>query len=320
MPPQPQNLDDIDIPDSLCLTLNKENFLVRDSIIGEDRIILFTAKANIQHLSRVLYWIMDVTFKTVLTIFHQLYTIHASIGTTDNLRVLSLSNILLRSTTIFTDFELAAINASHDEFPEYGLSTQYSTDEKLSINLCQLFALAFLPSKEIPAAFDILKEKMLPKTNEIVQCYAPPLFPPQMWSVHDFMEIGVYTIVTEFQKEQQQVEHQIETILCGAPEKQIQESSKHQTQQRTNTRKDRMSKTPNLAKNKHKKGENVQSTKPSEKQTQESSKHQTRQRTSIKKSKAPNLTKNKYKKVQSTKPGKEQTNTSRERKFKSPFP
>src|SRR5260364_271521 len=70
---------------------------------------------------------------------------------------------------------------------------------------------------------------------------APPLFSPQMWSVHDSMEIGVprtsniveawhrrwenlvgrphvgvYTIVTEFQKEQQQVEHQIEAILRGA--------------------------------------------------------------------------------------------------------
>ncbi|CAG8855267.1 31189_t:CDS:2, partial [Gigaspora margarita] len=90
-----RNLDDIDIPNSLCLTLNGENFLVRDSIIGEDRIILFTTKANIQHLSRALYWIMDGTFKTVPTIFHQLYTIHAPIGTADNSRVLPLVYALM---------------------------------------------------------------------------------------------------------------------------------------------------------------------------------------------------------------------------------
>ncbi|CAG8527845.1 15733_t:CDS:2 [Gigaspora rosea] len=51
---------------------------------------------------------------------------------------------------------------------EYGLSTQYGIDENLSINLQQLFALAFLLSNEIPAAFDVLKEKMLPETNEVV--------------------------------------------------------------------------------------------------------------------------------------------------------
>ncbi|CAG8530364.1 408_t:CDS:1, partial [Cetraspora pellucida] len=69
MPPQPKKLDDIDIPDSLCLTLSKEEFLVRDFIIEEERILLFITKANIQHLSKALYWMMDGTFKTVLTIF-----------------------------------------------------------------------------------------------------------------------------------------------------------------------------------------------------------------------------------------------------------
>ncbi|CAG8530266.1 10053_t:CDS:2 [Dentiscutata heterogama] len=67
-------------------------------------------------------------------------------------------------------------------------------------------------------------------------------------------------------------------------EEQAQESPKHQTRQRTNTRKSKASnpvknkqtqsksKSPFLAKNKYKK---VQSTKPDEEQTQESSKHQT---------------------------------------------
>ena len=68
----------------------------------------------------------------------------------------------------------------------------------------------------------------------------PPLFPPQFWSVYNSVElgiprtqnnveawhrrwetlvgrthVGVYTIIEEFQKEQQLVELQIENILCG---------------------------------------------------------------------------------------------------------
>ena len=67
-----------------------------------------------------------------------------------------------------------------------------------------------------------------------------PLFPSQLWSVYDSMELGVprtqnkveawhrrwgtlvgqahvglYTIIQEFQKEQQQVEIQVENILRG---------------------------------------------------------------------------------------------------------
>jgi len=123
-----------------------------------------------------------------------------------------------------------------------------------------LFALAFLPSHEIPVAFDLLKQEIPLEANEIVQWFkenyvygrvrrqlrngtiirASPLFPPQLWSVHDSMElgiprtqnvaeawhrcwevlvgqshVGVYTIIEELQKEQQQVDYQIECIIRG---------------------------------------------------------------------------------------------------------
>jgi len=35
--------------------------------------------------------------------------------------------------------------------------------------LCHLFALAFLPSQEIPEAFDTLKLEMPPEANEVVK-------------------------------------------------------------------------------------------------------------------------------------------------------
>ncbi|CAG8438931.1 10485_t:CDS:2 [Dentiscutata heterogama] len=212
MPLQPQKLDDINILNSFCSTLSGENFLVKDSIIEEKRILLFTTKANIQHLSNFLYWIMDSTFKTAPTIFRQLYTIHALVGTGDNSRVLPLiyalitkkseflyralfqdliefaeeNNILLSPTAIFIDFELVAINASHIEFPN-----------DFSIKLHQLFALAFLLSNKIPAAFDILKEEMPTKTKEP-------------------FTTSFSTTNVEFQKEQQKVEHQVEAIIRGA--------------------------------------------------------------------------------------------------------
>ncbi len=87
---------------------------------------------------------MDSTFKTVPTIFYQLYTIHTPIGVKDNSKILPLvyalmtnkseelykqlfqdlidfakeNDIELNPLTIITDFEQVAINASYSEFPE----------------------------------------------------------------------------------------------------------------------------------------------------------------------------------------------------------
>lgn len=275
-------------------------------MVGQERIFLFTTRTNIQHLSQALFWIMDGMFKTVPTIFYQLYTIHAPVGGESNSRILPLvyalmtsksgelykwlfedlvdfaeeNNVQLKPSRILTDFEQAAINASHNAFPDAnnkgcffhlakngwrkiqncGLAIRYGNDEHFSLMLRHLFALAFLPSHEIPMAFDILKPEIPQEATEVVQWFednyvhgkirrqlrngnvarAPPLFPPKMWSVHDSMElgiprtqniveawhrrweilvgqrhVGVYTIIHEFQKEQQQVEFQIESILRG---------------------------------------------------------------------------------------------------------
>src|SRR5579884_2030552 len=86
---------------------------------------------------------MDGTFKTILTVFCQLYTLHALVCG-ENLRILPLvyllltgkseeiyrclfeelvdfaaeSNITLQPSVIITDFELASINASCQVFPD----------------------------------------------------------------------------------------------------------------------------------------------------------------------------------------------------------
>jgi len=305
-PPQPQSIEEINIPASLRVNLNGDPFLIKDHTIEQERILLFTSKENILHLSQASFWLMDGTFDTVPTIFCQLYTIHASVGTENNSRILPLvyalmsrksedlykwlfndlcqfaeeNDIILTPSYILTDFEQAAINASHGEFPNAinkgcffhlgqsgwrkiqncGLAVQYGNDEHFSLLIRHLFALAFLPAHEIPSAFDILKPRIPPEANNIVQWFEDnyvhgkirrqlrngnivrdtPLFPPQLWSVYDSVElgiprtqntveawhrrwktlvgeshIGVYTIIQEIQKEQQEVEVQIERMLRG---------------------------------------------------------------------------------------------------------
>lgn len=141
LPPQPQNIGELNVPNPLCLTLNGDPFLVKDLMVGTDRILLFTTQMNIQRLSQAQFWLMDGTFRTVPTIFCQLYTIHAPVGST-NSRILPLiyalitskteqiyrclfeeivdfaaeHNIILQPSTILTDFEQASIYASHYVF------------------------------------------------------------------------------------------------------------------------------------------------------------------------------------------------------------
>ena len=66
---QSQTLEDINIPESFQLSLNGEQFLIKDSTVGEERILLFTTKANIRNLSQALFWVINGTYKTVPNVF-----------------------------------------------------------------------------------------------------------------------------------------------------------------------------------------------------------------------------------------------------------
>jgi len=68
-PPEPQSFEDLIIPEAFRRTLNNELFLVRDSKVALERIILYTTKLNVHRLSGAPYWLMDGTFKTVPNIF-----------------------------------------------------------------------------------------------------------------------------------------------------------------------------------------------------------------------------------------------------------
>jgi len=55
MPLQLKTLNKIDVSVSLYYILSKTLFLVKDIIINQERIFLFTITANIQHLSQALF-------------------------------------------------------------------------------------------------------------------------------------------------------------------------------------------------------------------------------------------------------------------------
>ena len=52
-----------------------------------------------------------------------------------------------------------------------GLTTRYGTDENFSLLIRHIPALAFLPSNEIPSAFDELKTNIPPEANEIMEWF-----------------------------------------------------------------------------------------------------------------------------------------------------
>jgi FLYWCH-type zinc finger protein len=96
-PPEPSSVMDLNINEAQMKTLNGVPFRARDSIIGEDRTLLFCTAANVRKLSEAQFWIMDGTFKTVPTIFKQMYSIHGLVGTGANARILPLAYGLLTS-------------------------------------------------------------------------------------------------------------------------------------------------------------------------------------------------------------------------------
>jgi hypothetical protein len=142
LPVEPESLNELIIPEDFTKTLSGSDFLVKDIVLDQDRILLFTTIANVRHLERSPFWIMDGTFKTVPNIFRQLYSIHGRVGANENSQIMPLvyalmsrkseecyrtlfqelvefgdeNGVILRPQFILTDFEQAAINAARREF------------------------------------------------------------------------------------------------------------------------------------------------------------------------------------------------------------
>ena len=86
----------------------------------------------------------------------------------------------LQPESILTDFEIGAITAARETFPEtnlqgcfyhiaqcvyqkvqtLGLATDYSEEEELSVHVWVIPAVAFVPQEDTVQAFDVLRDEM----------------------------------------------------------------------------------------------------------------------------------------------------------------
>ncbi|XP_036148172.1 uncharacterized protein LOC118647419 [Monomorium pharaonis] len=140
-PTESKILDEFSILNEFLLTISGKHFC-KDIKDGSEKILVFTTSENLKHLQEAKYWIMDGTFKTVPTVFRQMYTIHADVGSDSNSRVVPLVYALISSKSeeiykrlfqelndwadefsfhlqpvfVLTDFEKAVINAVNSEF------------------------------------------------------------------------------------------------------------------------------------------------------------------------------------------------------------
>lgn len=136
----PRSLEECIILPPFDTTLQGEKFLQFDSGAGDpNRLLIFTTNAALLLLSTSEIFLADGTFKTVPTIFFQLYTIHGLINNNafplvycvlvrkdedtyrkmyeEIVNLCGAANIALNPRIIMTDFELAAMNAGRHYFP-----------------------------------------------------------------------------------------------------------------------------------------------------------------------------------------------------------
>ncbi|KFD51147.1 hypothetical protein M513_07911 [Trichuris suis] len=135
---EPRTLAEVHVPEELQRTLDGDLFLAKDPVVGEDRILLFTTRTNVDKLAHAPVCIMDGTFKTAPTVFYQIYIIHAPVGSRifplvyalmsgksqalykrlfeDLVDIAEEYELRLNPQVIMTDLELAAVNAAKSEF------------------------------------------------------------------------------------------------------------------------------------------------------------------------------------------------------------
>ena len=174
-----------------------EDFLLFDSgrENGQNRFLIFSTRRNIEILARSNHWAMDGTFDVAPALFTEVYSVHADylnrslplvIGVLPNKRrttytafltgLQNVANNILQPDTIITDFEMAAIQAVGDVFPNAsrtgcffhltknihrrvqgaGLQERYENDANFALQCRMISALAFVPPADVVTSFETL--------------------------------------------------------------------------------------------------------------------------------------------------------------------
>lgn len=98
------NLYDLSIPNEHRDTLTGAQFLLKETNIADDKILLFSTCFNLKKLGDAILFILSGTFKTVPTVLKQLYTIHAPSGSHKRSRASPLvcANVTKKHKMLYT--------------------------------------------------------------------------------------------------------------------------------------------------------------------------------------------------------------------------
>ncbi|KAI6656158.1 hypothetical protein LOD99_1491 [Oopsacas minuta] len=137
-PPNPVSFEELQLDAENIKIFSNRNFLFYDSGIGPDRIVIFATKGNIEFLTMLKIWLADGTFKSVPTLFCQLYTVHCLIGgpnPLENGHLLPCVYALLPNKSIATYIKMWKVirDACPNCQPHYFLSALSKQQSILSI-------------------------------------------------------------------------------------------------------------------------------------------------------------------------------------------
>jgi hypothetical protein len=192
-PSDPKTLNELIIPDRLRLHLG-EDIIKYDGSIGGDRILVFTTTHLMDVLRDSKDWGCDGTFSVVPKLFDQLWCLHVRLAHTfvpvvycllnsrtesiytHVLNILKTIRVGLEPKSISLDFENAELNAFKKVFPEIehracffhlqqsvyrklcklNLKQLYETNTEFRLEVNMIPALAFIPTENVAAAFQLL--------------------------------------------------------------------------------------------------------------------------------------------------------------------
>ena len=214
IPNPPRSLDDIAFAGKYAQTINNRRFLLFDKTFqdGEkqERVVVFASDKGLEWLSKAIQWHVDGTFRAAPKNFHQLYTVHA--WQMDEMSVCAFAFLTnksqetyrrllermkteatrlgfeLRPEILFSDFELAALNAFMLCFPALtvrgcqfhfcqaiirhvntlGFKVRYSADSTFRQWVKSLAALSFIPADQEERAWTLVKANRPPASDLLV--------------------------------------------------------------------------------------------------------------------------------------------------------
>ncbi|KII73272.1 hypothetical protein RF11_04823 [Thelohanellus kitauei] len=204
----PTSTQDFIIPDEFKVTNRGIRFLLDDTQITGQRVIIFSTDDALNILSQTNSIFFDGTFSVVPDIFYQLFVLHGFIHG----QIFPLVYVLMERktkesylivwrklqeyitenlTSAMCDFEIASIQAFNETFPQipitgcyyhfcqsiyrgiqrFGLVTSYNESQNIRIHLRMLSALAFCPPQQVSNYYEILEDQLntLLQSNSIRQ-------------------------------------------------------------------------------------------------------------------------------------------------------